>query len=100
MVWVLITQRSQVQILPPLQVNVLVRGGFRRDPGAASGRFSDHLWAIVGRQRAVTANLPCKRTWSRVYCGGYLWTNLDSECLLNGQMIGSFAKSLPACEAQ
>jgi len=48
-VWVLITQRSQVQILPPRQVKPQVRGRFRRDPEAASVRFVSSLSADAAR---------------------------------------------------
>jgi len=49
----LITQRSQVQILPPLQVKVQVRGPFSLRGGRASGVDVRRMYAVVvaGRRR-------------------------------------------------
>src|SRR5665648_79916 len=52
----LITQRSQVQILPPLQVKVQVRGPFSLRGGRASGVVVNgwSTWFAAGRGRTGT----------------------------------------------
>src|SRR5665648_966080 len=53
----LITQRSQVQILPPLQVKVQVRGPFSLRGGRASGVVVNgwSTWLATGRGRTWAA---------------------------------------------
>jgi hypothetical protein len=64
----LITQRSQVQILSPLQVSSLVRGGFRIIPEAGLYCVDLSMWAI--RRQLSPPGLPIAtpRSW---------WMNVD-----------------------
>src|SRR5665647_3115304 len=75
----LITQRSQVQILPPLQVKMQVRGPFSLRGGRASGV----------RDRTVTANAAT----------GCVWMWVDSG-VLGGPSEAVWSRmSLPAWDA-
>jgi hypothetical protein len=49
----LITQRSQVQILSPLRMSGLVRGGFRTIPAAASTALIGVCGQFVGSSRRL-----------------------------------------------
>jgi hypothetical protein len=64
----LITQRSQVQILSPLQVSCLVRGSFRTILEAASTALIRGMWAIRGQ--LSPPGLPIATPRSR-------WMNVD-----------------------
>ena len=75
----LITQRSQVQILPPLQVKVQVRGPFSPPGGRASGV----------RDRAVTADAATGCGWLWVDSGAPSCPSEAVWCRM----------SLPACDA-
>jgi hypothetical protein len=86
-------QRSQVQILPPLQSEIAGQRRFRRDPGAASDASTGPLWATCG-QNSPDREGPCASQLG-VDGTGWRWTRGESglkSCRLRtGRERGSAA---------
>jgi hypothetical protein len=62
----LITQKSQVQILSPLRMSGLVRGGFRTIPEAASTALIGACGQFVGSSRRLVADRNGRSRWMNV----------------------------------